>query len=159
MFGRLPKADAERAGVLPGEKVIAWGRVHGEDSDAVVATDQALYLDPSRRLLWTEIARASWDEPFLELTLTSGDGPARLRTRIEDPRELPRAVNAKVTESVVVSERIELDTGVVAQFVARRHDDAITWSVTFESGADPRDLALRASADRALVELRDALGI
>lgn len=159
MFGRLPKADAERAGVLPGEKVIAWGRISGEGSDAVVATDQALYLDPSRRLTWTEIARASWEEPILELTVSSESGPSQIRKRIEDARDLPRAVNAKVTESVVVSERIELDTGVVAQFVARRNDDAINWSVIFESGVDSRDPALRASADRALTELRDALGI
>ncbi len=164
MFGRLSREQAARAGVQHGEKVITWGRVApSDDATVVVATDQALYLDPAQRLPWMDISRASWEEPFLELTLTPGtmmrNAPGRIRSRIEDARDLPRAVNAKVTESVVVSERIELDTGVVAQFVARRDNDAIVWSVIFESGADPRDPALRASADRALAELRDALGI
>ena len=159
MFGRLPKADAQEIGVRPGEKVIAWGRVGGDDSDVVVATDHALYVDATHRLLWTEISRASWDEPILTLSIVTDGRTSPMRVRIENARDLPRAVNAKVTESVVVSERMELDGGVIAQFVARRDGDAISWSVVFEAGADPKDPALRASADRALRELRDALGI
>jgi hypothetical protein len=160
MFGRLPKEQAQVVGVRRGEKIIAWAM---GASNAIVATDQALYLDEATRLTWNQITKASWEEPFLDLviegTATSSSIPPRIRKQIDDARDLPRAVNAKVTESVVISERIELDTGVIAQFIARRDGDAIGWSVVFEAGVDPQDPNLRASADRALTELRAALGI
>ena len=160
MFGRLPKEQSQAVGVRRGEKIIAWAM---GATNAVVATDQALYLDESTRLTWSQITKASWEEPFLDLvvegTATSSAIPQRIRKQLDNARDLPRAVNAKVTESVVISERIELDTGVIAQFIARRDGDAISWSVVFESGVDPQDPSLRASADRALTELRAALGI
>jgi hypothetical protein len=160
MFGRLPKEQSQAVGVRRGEKIIAWSM---GASNAVVATDHALYLDESIRLTWNQITNASWEEPFLDLviesTATNSSIPPRIRKQLDVPRDLPRAVNAKVTESVVISERIELDTGVIAQFIARRDGDAIGWSVVFESGVDPQDPVLRASADRALTELRAALGI
>ena len=160
MFGRLAKEQSQAVGVRRGEKIIAWAM---GPTNAVVATDQALYLDESIRLTWNQITKASWEEPLLDLviesTATSSSIPPRIRTQLDVARDLPRAVNAKVTESVVISERIELDTGVIAQFIARRDGDAIGWSVVFESGVDPQDPGLRASADRALTDLRAALGI
>jgi hypothetical protein len=160
MFGRLPKEQSQAVGVRRGEKIIAWAM---GATDAVVATDQALYLDEATRLTWSQITKASWEEPFLDLVIegnaTNATIPPRIRKQLDNARDLPRAVNAKVTESVVISERIELDTGVIAQFIARRDGDAISWSVVFESGVDPQDPSLRASADRALTELRAALGI
>lgn len=160
MFGRLPKEQSQAVGVRRGEKIIAWAM---GATNAVVATDQALYLDEATRLTWSQITKASWEEPFLDLVVegnaTNATIPPRIRKQLDNARDLPRAVNAKVTESVVISERIELDTGVIAQFIARRDGDAISWSVVFESGVDPQDPSLRASADRALTELRAALGI
>jgi hypothetical protein len=160
MFGRLPKEQSQAVGVRRGEKIIAWAM---GATNAVVATDQALYLDEATRLTWSQITKASWEEPFLDLVIegnaTNATIPPRIRKQLDNARDLPRAVNAKVTESVVISERIELDTGVIAQFIARRDGDAISWSVVFESGVDPQDPSLRASADRALTELRAALGI
>ena len=160
MFGRLPKEQSQAVGVRRGEKIIAWAM---GATNAVVATDQALYLDEATRLTWSQITKASWEEPFLDLVIegnaTNATIPPRIRKQLDNAGDLPRAVNAKVAESVVISERIELDTGVIAQFIARRDGDAISWSVVFQSGVDPQDPSLRASADRALTELRAALGI
>ena len=74
---------------------------------------------------------------------------------------LPEAVHAKVTESVIVSERLPLGDGAGALAVARRgsDDDAIWWSVVFDPGLDPTDPALRSRADAALADLRSSLGI
>lgn len=168
MFGRgLPKEVRSRLGVPSGEKVVAWGSgVTGRGDEAVyaVATDRALYLDATgERLPWDRITRAQWDEPMLDLVVVDADGqPDRLvRVPLTVGSALPDAVHAQVTESVVVSERLQLSGGAGALAVARRasDEDAIRWSIVFDSGLDPRDPELRAQADEALAQLRDALGI
>ena len=168
MFGRgLPKEVRGRLGIPAGEKVVAWGsgltRRDGQAAYAV-ATDRALYLDATgERLPWDRINRAQWDEPMLELVVLDADGrPDRLvRVPLGVGSSLPAAVHAQVTESVVVSERLQLGDGAAALAVARRSSDdaSIWWSIVFDSGLDATDPDLRARADEALAELRAALGI
>ena len=168
MFARgLPSEVRARLGIPSGEKVVAWGSgVTGRGADAVyaVATDRALYLDATgERLPWDRINRAQWDEPMLELVVLDANGqPDRLvRVPLGVGSALPAAVHAQVTESVVVSERLQLGDGAAALAVARRSSDqdAIWWSIVFDPGLDPRDPGLRAQADEALAELRASLGI
>ena len=168
MFGRgLPKEVRSRLRIPAGEKVVAWGTGmpgRGVDAAYAVATDRALYLDASgERLPWDRINRAQWDEPMLELVVLDADGqPDRLvRVPLGVGSSLPAAVHAQVTESVIVSERLQLGDGQGALAVARRScdEDAIWWSIVFDAGLDPGDAALRARADAALAELRAALGI
>lgn len=168
MFSRgLPKEVRERLGVRPGERIVAWGSgMTGSNGDAVytVATDRALYLGTSgERLPWDRINRAQWDEPMLELVVTGDAGrPERLvRVPLAVGSALPAAVHAQVTESVVVSERLDLGDGAGAMAVARRgsDEDGIRWSIVFDSGLNPNDPDLRARADGALTALRDTLGI
>jgi hypothetical protein len=168
MFGRgLPKEVRTRLGIPASERIVAWGTgVTGRPDAAVyaVASDRALYLDATgERLPWDRISRAQWDEPMLDLVVVDADGqPDRLvRVPLMVGSALPAAVHAQVTESVVVSERLQLGDGASALAVARRSSDAdvIWWSIVFDAGLDPKDPELRARADAALAELRAALGI
>jgi hypothetical protein len=152
---RLPADVAPRLGLPSSERVVAWGR-------GVIG--RALYLEPPvRRIPWHRITKATWEEPLLSLAVLDDAGRAGrpFGVRITDARDVPAAVYDRVTASVVVSERADLDGGGSALLVARRggDDGEITWSVVFDAGVDPSDPARRRSADAALRALRDALGI
>ncbi|MGI9136880.1 MAG: hypothetical protein ACR2JS_07460 [Candidatus Nanopelagicales bacterium] len=168
MFGlrrtrRLPSGIRERLEIPKGERVIAWGCDPVNDR-YTLATDKALYPEQIReRLRWDSISKATWEEPILNVTVhdTSGATKGTLKLRVEESGDLPAAVFALVTESVVVSEHVDLGNGAGARMVARRDGDegTIWWSVVFDSGLDSADPALRARADEELASLRDSLGI
>ena len=160
MASRLPKGARERAGVPDSERVLAWAPDQRDPSQFVIATDQAIHAKGAA-IPWGSIIRAQWDEPFLELTVEqSGGGAQRLRIPLSEPRQLPAAVRTQVTANVVVSERLTLPDGSQALAAARRTGkDEISWTVVFEDGVDSADPQIRAQADLALAELRQALGI
>ena len=168
MFGlrrtrRLPAGIRERLGIPKSERVIAWGVDPAADV-YTLATDKALYPESiGERLRWDSITKATWDEPILSVTVHDATGATKgtLRLRVEESGDLPAAVFALVTESVVISEHVELGEGAGARMVARRDGDegTIWWSVVFDSGLNPLDPALRARADEELAALRDSLGI
>jgi hypothetical protein len=162
---RLPSGALVDLDVRRGEKVVAWGvsPVDGEQS-YVVATDRALYLsEPVRRIPWSRIARATWEEPVLTIAVIDEAGRATrpLPVRIEESGDIPAAVHDRVIGSVVISQRVELGQDAAALMVARRGSDdgQIAWSVVFDAGLDPADPRLRQAADEALARLRDSLGI
>jgi hypothetical protein len=110
---------------------------------------------------WDEISKATWEDPVLAVTVAR-DGKSRTeQLEVIEPGLLPEAVRTQVTDSVVITERLDLGGGLGAQAVARRssQDGEVRWIVTFDPGADPQDPGLRAQADRALAELRATLGI
>lgn len=161
---RLPQAALDRLDLVAGERVIAWA-LGGDPTipSHVVATNYALLIeDPARRIGWDAIARAQWDDPVLDIVLVAqGDErPELLRIALDSAANLPEAVRALVTESVVVSERLDLQPGG-ALAVARSdpRDGTVRWSVAFDSGLDPRDPDLRERAESALHHLRGSLGI
>jgi hypothetical protein len=168
MFGlrrtrRLPAGIRERLEIPKGERVIAWG-VDPVNDHYVIATDKALYPEQVKeRLRWDSISKATWDDPILNVTIhdTSGTTKGTVKLRVEESGDLPAAVFALVTESVVISEHVELGEGAGARMVARRDGDegTIWWSIVFDTGLDSSDPALRARADEELASLRDALGI
>jgi len=160
LASRLPKGARERAGVPDGERVLAWAPDQRDPSQFVIATDQAIH-SKGTSIPWERIIRAQWDEPFLELIVERpGGGAQRLRIPLSQPQLLPAAVRTQVTANVVVSERLTLPDGSQALAAARRAGkDAITWTVVFDDGVDAADPQIRAQADLALAELRDALGI
>ncbi len=168
MFGlrrtrRLPAGIRERVGIPKAERVIAWG-VDSANDRYTLATDKALYPESiGERLRWDSISKATWEEPVLKVTVhdTSGATKGTLKLRVDESGDLPAAVFALVTESVVISEHVELGEGAGARMVARRDGDegTIWWSVVFDSGLNPSDPALRARADEELAALRDSLGI
>jgi hypothetical protein len=75
--------------------------------------------------------------------------------------DLPAIVRTYVTDSVVVSEQVEVAPGAGARLVARRAGlgGEVRWSVIFDEGLDSRDPALQAAAMERLALLRDSLGI
>lgn len=164
---RLPAGVADALGVRPGEKVIAWGAGPGADvtqAAFVVATTRALYTQATgERVPWHRVSKAAWDEPILDLVLLDDGGqPSRpLRIRLDDAKDLPPAVHDRVTDSVLISDRVELGAGAGALLVARRDSDdgSIRWAVVFDAGLDPADPQLRAAVDEALGRLRESLGI
>ena len=168
MFGlrrtrRLPSGIRERLEIPKNERVIAWG-VDPVNDTYTLATDKALYPEQIReRLRWDSISKATWEDPILNVTVHDATGATKgtVKLRVEESGDLPAAVFALVTESVVISEHVELGDGVGARMVARRDGDegTIWWSVVFDSGLNAADPALRARADEELASLRDALGI
>ena len=164
MGNRLPGAVVSMLGIPRSERVVAWGSDSDETQTAyVAATDRALYLSArGERIPWDRISKASWDEPVLEIVVVDDAGrPERVLVRMDDEGEVPAAVHDRVTASVVVSEWVDLAGGKGARLVARRasDDDAVRWSVVFDSGLDPSDPSLRQAAHEALSRLRDSLGI
>jgi hypothetical protein len=168
MFGlrrtrRLPAGIRERLEIPKSERVIAWG-VDPVADRYTLATDKALYPESIReRLRWDTISKATWDDPILHVTVHDSAGATKgtLKLRLEESGDLPAAVFALVTESVVISEHVELGEGKGARMVARRDSDegTIWWSVVFDAGLNPADPALRARANEELASLRDSLGI
>lgn len=148
-------AERERLGIGQRERIVAWARGR---ASLLVATDRALY-GAGDRLPWHRIAKAQWHEPVLEI-VTADAPPQRLSILLTDARDLPHAIHACVTESVIVSERLDLGDGRGALAAARRTDAGdVAWTVVFDPGLDPADPALRTRADASLADLRAALGI
>ena len=73
----------------------------------------------------------------------------------------PPTVRDRVTASVLFREKLELDTGGSITAVGRREPEstAISWLIEFHGDLDPSDPLTAASADRALGELRNTLGV
>lgn len=163
---RLPAGVADGVGMRPGEKVVAWGSTAHADGPPtyLLCTDRALYLQAAgERVPWHRISKATWDDPILELRILDDTGRSAraLRLRVDQALDLPPAVHDRVTDSVVVTERVDLGEGQSALMSARRDSDdgQIRWSVVFEAGLDARDPGLRARAEEALARLRSSLGI
>ena len=163
--------------ITPHERIIA--SCQDRDGRVVVATTDACVWqaeDGTHRVPWSQIAQAHWVTPILTLRVhvsadTSTDergGPPRTVIRevdlhLDEPRGVPDAVHACVTESVVFSERIDLDSAAV-MLIARRgtaniETDGIIWTIAFESDAAAADPRIAAQAEAALREVRIALGI
>lgn len=169
MFERLgtPRGLKSRLGVLPGERVVAWGsglRTTASDVTYVAATNRAVYLETSvERIPWDRISKAQWDEPMLELVVLDGaHQPNRLvSARLDQSNGVPAAVHAQVMQSIIASERLDLGGGAGAVAVARRNldTDSIWWSVVFDAGLNQGDPGLRSRADEALAALRESLGV
>lgn len=138
----------------------AWGVT--EAGTAILATEAKLVLggDPLLQLPWQFIDHAAWDPPTFALSFRDPASGAsrRLRVAMAQEGELPRAVRAGVTQSVVASRRVPL-RGDLGAVVAARRDSGGTvgWTVVFDNGLDPSDPVLQAEARAALADLRRAL--
>lgn len=160
MKWRKPKPDLPQA--AQGEHIIASTTT--VDGRQLIATDHAFYPDSETRIRWSEIAKAEWQEPFLTIALLGAAGSPGERLRFdcqESAQNLAAAVHDRVTASVVITERVELDGTGTALITARRNrdDDTISWTVLFEAGVDPSDPRIRGQAEQALQRLRGSLGI
>lgn len=165
---RNPVPDEVRGAVqlLPGEQVVAADRA---DEGYVVVSDRALHLllpsDPHSpadglqdvRIGWELVDRASWNPPALELQLrrSAASAPQQLVVELDHRSDLPAVVRDRVTASIVVNERIELERSWV-RVVARRIFDTgeLTWRLLPGPGADMADPTVGAAVEGRLEELR-----
>ncbi len=165
--GGLPDGLRSTVSVPAGERVQAWAPCADAPDDAVVATDLALYLPRAEgyeRVPWDLVQRASWDSGVLDLRTRPEPG-AKLRRsviRLDDVRDLPEVVQARVTASVVVQQHLDLDGvggGVVVAARRVSGSDELRWSVRFDPGTDGADPLVKAAAVAALDDLRGSLGL
>ncbi len=154
--------DSQSLGVRKDERIMASGMGPSKyRPPVVIATDRALYFATEHepmRVAWIDIARAGWEQPWLSIYTVRGE---KITLHLEPAGELPPVVRDRVTASVVIRERVPLDIGGDIVCVGRRESgsDTITWLVEFDPDLDVNSLEIRASADRALTELRVTLGV
>jgi hypothetical protein len=141
---RRPKLPASlRPALGPDERVVAWAPVG--DEQALVATNQGLWLPDGRRLGWHEIHKAAWSGRELRITPAEVaevrdayavlvDGPV-IGFLLLEPGELPDQVRTRVTRSVAYTSHHPLTVGgvrVVGRRVTGRN--GLSWAVRYDSG-------------------------
>jgi hypothetical protein len=162
VLGRERPPVEALAGLAPGERVTAWAVT--ADDGVAVATPRGLWLglgEERRRLSWHEIHKATWSDDVL--TVIPGDevepgvvaDGTPIRLRLDDARDLPAEVRARVTRSVAHSTYHTLPGGGV-RIIARRVPgvDGLTWVLRFDEAADRTDPSVRQRAADLLDEAR-----
>ncbi len=146
------------------ERVLAWAPAGDTEplKDVVVVTTLGLWWDETRTG-WHRIDKAVWDGEHLVVTpaevVAERDGyevvadgePVRLR--LTDPDNVPHQVRLRVTGSVRHPRHYELPGGGVWVFARRVAGlDGLTWTVRYDPGTDPDDLAVVAATDQLVAQ-------
>lgn len=167
MFGRNQfqkqlSADAKLLKVPKDERIMATALgPKAYEPPVVIATDKALYFATNTepdRIAWTEIAKATWEEPWLEVTTNQN---VLIKLYLDPCGEVPPMVRDRVSASVLFRETLTLDTAGTITAIGRREPNSteISWLIEFHGELDPSNPLTAASADRALAELRNTLGV
>lgn len=161
-----PPEEAVR-GLEHGERVVAWAAVAG--GGAAVATQRGLWLPVAggmRRVPWHQVDKATWGGG--ELTITEAyevepgvieDGPP-VTLVLDDPRDLPPVVRARVTQSVGYSVHHPVPGGGV-RVVGRRvsGQDGLSWVVRYDEGTDRHHPGVVAMTEQLLAQARATAGV
>ena len=162
MFSRRARPPAAIARLLArDDRVVSWAPVAA--GGAVLASRFGLWWPAgagARLIGWQHVDKAVWDDGTLtvieaevvdDLLLVD---LAPLSAVIDEPRDLPPTIRARVEASVARSELGRL-TGGSARFVARRVPgrDGLTWWARLEPGT-PDSPALRAEVGEIVASLR-----
>ena len=117
MFGRNEfqkqlEVDAALLGVPKSERIMATALgPKAYEPPVVIATDKALYFATTTqpdRIEWPEIAKATWEDPWLEVTTNQN---VLIKLHLDPCGDVPPTVRDRVTASVLFREKLELDTG------------------------------------------------
>jgi hypothetical protein len=163
VFGKDKPPGEALAGLLPDERVTAWGVASA--GDVVVATPRGLWLgsgEDRSRLSWDAIHKATWSGdvltvlPGVEVEPGVVEDGTPVRIPLADPRDLPAEVRTRVTRSVAYSTHHTLDGGGV-RILARRVPgrDGLTWLLRFDDGTDRADPQIRQRAAELLDAARE----
>lgn len=162
MFGRRRVPLSVRDVALdPGERRSGWAVT--ASGDAVVASDLGLRLPASgERLAWTDVEKATWNRPWLEVTelaQVSGSG-RRWRIELAEEGDLPAVVRSQVSASVAWQNHVRLTPSGGVRVVGRRRpgSELLDWQLVFDEGTDPTDPVLQAQAQAFLLEARQHIG-
>lgn len=159
---------AREAGVQKRERVLAAGEA--EDGTWLLGTrDRLVLVDPDGGVIllpWEQVHRADWDMETSALRVEPvqdwGLPVERWSFVLDDPDTLLTLVRERVTASVVLQQRIDLDRRRGFSVVARRapaRGGEITWAYEFDAGVDPSDPAVQIVAEAALRDAKDSLGL
>lgn len=158
LFRRAP--TEVKALLASDERPLAWSPT-SPDGWAVASPGRfvctALELDHS----WVRILGASWDQPVLELTLWTPDGPVVRRMSVIDGEVLPQVVRERIMASLIVQRHVPIRADKGVRLLARRDPgtDAVTWQKVLDPGLDGADPGVQADIERALALLRDSYGV
>jgi hypothetical protein len=162
IFSRRPRPPAAITGLLArDDRVVSWAPV--ADGAAVLASRFGLWwpADAGARLIgWQHVDKAVWKDGTLTVTEAEVFDDlvlvdlAPVSAVIDEPRDLPPAIKARVEASVARSELGQLTVGS-ARFVARRVPgrDGLTWWARLEPGT-PDSPELRAEVGEIVASLR-----
>jgi len=167
MFGRNEfqkqlDIDAVLLGVPKSERIMATALgPKTYEPPVVIATDKALYFATTTqpdRIEWPEIAKAIWEDPWLEVTTNRN---VLIKLHLDPCGDLPPMVRDRVTASVLFRETLTLDNGGTITAIGRREPDRteVSWLIEFHGELDPNDPLTAQGADTALRELRNTLGV
>jgi hypothetical protein len=161
-FQKQLKADAKLLNVPKGEHIMATALgPKAYEPPVVIATASALYFATNtepQRIAWNQIAKATWEEPWLEVTTNAN---VLIKLHLDPCGQVPPMVRDRVMASVLFRETLTLDTGGSITAIGRREPNSteISWLIEFHGELDPGDPLVAASADRALAQLRNTLGV
>lgn len=168
---RVPDAVLEAvraAGVERRERVLASAET--EEGTWLLGTrDRLVIVAPAGTvtlLSWERVHRADWESESSTLRVEEVQdwgAPVSLRSFVlEDPHVLLTLVRERVTASVVVQQRVDMERGRGLSVVGRRApagSGEITWAFEFDEGVDPDDPAVQVVAEAALRDAKDSLGL
>jgi hypothetical protein len=149
-------------------KVLA--AAEAEDGTWLVATRDAwCAVTPdgvAEVLPWERVHRADWDQDNAVLRVERVEdygAPVSPRSwTVPEPGPLVDVLRERVTASVLMQRRIEVDKRRGFSIIARRPPSTpgeVTWAYELDAGVDPDDPAVAAAAEAALREAQESLGL
>ena len=168
LFPRGPVVPGWVRSATPGR---ALASVETIDGSWLVGTRDAFHVfteaEPAGFALpWERVQRADWDSDTATLTVEPledyGQPVIALTFELAEPVLLLELVRERVTASVVLQRRVEIERRRGLSVVARRAPSGrgeVTWSYELDEGVDPRDPRVVAAAEAALAEAQESLGL
>jgi hypothetical protein len=166
-FWRGPVVPDQVRSTVPGRVLAA---VQTVDGVWLAGTRDALHARSARDapvdVPWERIQRADWDLDTSTLTIERLEDYGRpvhpLAFELAEPVMLLELVRERVTASVLLQRRVQLERKRGLSVIARRAPSGlgpVTWAYEFDAGVDPQDPAVSAAAELALAEAQESLGL
>lgn len=163
----VPREVTRRAGLRRFGGALAGARA--DDGTWLLGTRDALVRvppdDEPAVLPWERVEHADWSKDDARLRITEiasyGEPRPEHHYAMSDPGLLVDLLRERVTASVVLQRDIVVRDGRRLFVIGRRAPrgaGAVHWMFSFEAGLDPTDPAVRAAAQRALVEACAEIG-
>ena len=164
---RGPGLPDHVARAVPGKVLAA---AEADDGTWLVATRDAwspVTPDGSAEVLpWEQVHRADWDQDSAGLRVERvqeyGAPVAARSWTVPEPGPLVDVLRERVTASVVLQRRVDLERRRGLSVIARRppsRPGEVTWAYELDPGVDPADPAVAAAAEAALREAQESLGL
>jgi hypothetical protein len=153
---------------VPGKPLAA---VQAQDGTWLVGTREGFHAaaqdgTPEVALPWEQVHRADWDSETSTLRVERvedfGLPVTAYSFTLAEPDALLELLRERVTASVLLQRRVELERKRGFSVIARRSPSGrgeVTWAYEFDAGVDPDRPDVRAAAESALVDARESLGL